>query len=166
MQITSCLRLCTPKHDIQNKLWWSLNWPIVQAHNGSVLPNLSMKGALGVTVNQTLESYSAAWGEPDAGKRAAILSQCWAEEGSYLDPSAHVEGRDALCAHIGEVLEKLPGARIELTSDISCHHGRLYFSWQLVSADGNVIIAGVDFGVLDAEGQIAQIVGFFNPPVA
>lgn len=125
-----------------------------------------MKGALWVTVHETVKVYSAAWGEPDAAKRATILSQCWAEEGSYLDPSAHVEGRDALNAHIGGVLEKLPGARIELTSDISCHHGRIYFSWQLVSADGRVILAGVDFGALDADGRIAQIVGFFNPPAA
>lgn len=98
--------------------------------------------------------------------RRALLEDVWAEDGTYQDPTADVAGREALVQHIGGFHQAMPGARIEMTSEVSQHHRRFYFAWRLVTGDGATAIEGVDFGTVDLEGRIAEIVGFFGPPGA
>lgn len=117
-----------------------------------------------MSIADSLAAYGAAWSESDAAKRDALLEQAWAEDGVYRDPMADVAGRAGLSAHIGGFLASQPGARIELTSAPSLHHGHIYFTWRMVAADGSVSIEGVDFGSYNGDEQITQIVGFFGPP--
>ncbi|MDU9003332.1 hypothetical protein [Sedimentitalea todarodis] len=56
------------------------------------------------------------------------------------------------------------GARIELTSKLLTHNDHVYFTWQMVTAEGKVAITGIDFGTPDAEGKLAQIIDFFGAP--
>ncbi|WP_372572827.1 nuclear transport factor 2 family protein [Ruegeria jejuensis] len=116
------------------------------------------------SLNETLASYGAAWRESDPDTRLAHLAACFAETGRYVDPSADVTGRAALSDHIGKVLAEF-GGRVELTSAPQHHHGMVHFTWRMVAGD-MVMIAGRDFARLDAEGQIAELVGFFGEPEA
>ena len=111
-----------------------------------------------------LKDYCLAWSTADDDTRAALLEKVWAEDGIYSDPSAEVRGRTALHAHIGSLHAKMPGTQIVLSTDASAHHGYLYFGWQMITAEGEVRINGVDFAQIDDTGRIAQIVGFFGPP--
>ena len=113
-----------------------------------------------------LQDYCLAWSTADDDARAALLARVWADAGVYSDPSAQVRGRAALHAHIGGMHAKMPGTRIVLSTQVSQHHGYLYFGWQMITADGDVRIDGVDFAQVDENGRIAQIVGFFGPPGA
>lgn len=113
-----------------------------------------------------LEKYIASWSEVDESARRALLEEAWAEDATYQDPTASVAGREALVQHIGGFHRAMPGAKIEMTSDVSRHNNRIYFAWRLVTVDGVSAIEGVDFGTLDADGRIAEIVGFFGPPGA
>ena len=108
-------------------------------------------------------AYGAAWLEPDAGERLALLETAWADDGRYEDPTGAAEGRAALSAHIGAFHAARPGARIEITSGVDRHHDVLRFAWRMVAADGSVAVEGIDFGVLAADGRLARIVGFFGP---
>ena len=94
----------------------------------------------------------------------ALLNTAWSDDGLYQDPTGEARGRDALSEHIGGFLHSQPGARIELNSGAAEHHGHIYFSWRMINAAGDVVISGVDFGTLDGERRIKQIVGFFGPP--
>lgn len=108
--------------------------------------------------------YGAAWSETDTEKRLALLEKAWAEDGVYTDPTAELEGRDALHAHIGAFLDQGTGASIVLTSKVDSHHGnRLRFSWSMVSKDGETMVTGIDYGELDDDGRLRLIVGFFGP---
>ncbi|MEM7069634.1 MAG: nuclear transport factor 2 family protein [Pseudomonadota bacterium] len=111
-----------------------------------------------------LRAYGMAWAEPDADKRVKWLEQCWADDGVYQDPSSDVTGREALVQHIGDQHKAFPGSRVELTSGFSEHHGKIQFLWRFVNAEGEVVINGIDFGTLDEDGRLCQIVGFFGPP--
>jgi hypothetical protein len=113
--------------------------------------------------DETIKLYCAAWSEPDAQRRQQMLDQVWAASGTYTDPTAHVEGRTALNAHIANFLKRTPGGRIAATSHVDIHHGNLRFTWKLVGVDGKTLSEGIDFGVLDSEGKIQMIVGFFGP---
>ncbi|MEP3278756.1 MAG: nuclear transport factor 2 family protein [Stappiaceae bacterium] len=116
------------------------------------------------SLKEVISAYGAAWSEPDADKRLALLTIAWSEDGLYQDPSGEAVGRQALSDRIGGFHAQQPGARVELTSGFSEHHGKIYFSWRMLTPDGNVAINGVDFGTLDDEGRLTQIVGFFGPP--
>ena len=115
-------------------------------------------------LDAVLQDYCAAWSTSDQATRAVLLERAWAEDGVYCDPSARVEGRAALDAHIGGMHAKLPGTRIALSTGVSQHHGCLYFGWQMITAEGEVRINGVDFAELADDGRIARVTGFFGPP--
>jgi len=117
-----------------------------------------------LALDEALATYGAAWVEPDADKRRALLEVCWSDDGHYMDPNGTARGRDALADLISEFQAQVPGARIELTSGASVHNGRIYFNWQMVTADGKVVVEGVDFGRLGKDGRLREIVGFFGPP--
>ena len=117
-------------------------------------------------MEEVLQAYVAAWGETDQAKRRALLEKAWDDDGVYQDPSADVQGREALVAHKGGFHQSMPGARIELATDVSRHHGNIYFAWKLVTADGSIMIEGVDFGMLAADRRISRITGVFGPPGA
>lgn len=117
-----------------------------------------------MSIQDVLAAYGSAWLEPDSAKRDALLEAAWSPDGTYCDPNSDVRGRAALSAHIAGFHASLPGARIELTSGASEHHGQIYFTWRMLDAGGNVAIEGVDFGHLDDTGRISQIVGFFGSP--
>jgi hypothetical protein len=114
-------------------------------------------------LTETIVMYCAAWGEPDVSKRTHMLKKTWARPGTYTDPTAHVEGREALIAHIGKFLEQYPGAQIVVSSAVDTHHERFRFRWKMLGADGSTALEGMDFGELDEKGQIRRITGFFGP---
>lgn len=125
------------------------------------------------SAQEAVDLYGAAWGESDEAKRRALLEKAWAEDGVYTDPTAYVEGREALVQHIGGFLSgqsAASGPSIQIASSVDVHHRRfLRFAWKLVAPDGTTVLApGMDYGELDEDGRLELIVGFFGPfpPVA
>jgi hypothetical protein len=114
-------------------------------------------------ITKTLTQYMAAWNEPDDAARSALLTQCWSDNGVYLDPNVLLAGRDALAVKIGEVLASRPGARLEFMSGIDVHHNMVRFLWRLVRADGTCGDTSIDFGEVGPDGRLVRIVGFFGP---
>jgi len=63
-------------------------------------------------IAEIVRHYVAAWNEADAAARSKLLQQCWAEGGTYVDPSVQLTGREALAAHIAKIQSGRPDARI------------------------------------------------------
>ena len=57
----------------------------------------------------------------------------------------------------------IPGCRIDPASGVDEHDGRFRFGWVMRDAEGGVVVEGVDFGTLGADGRISSITGFFGP---
>ena len=114
-------------------------------------------------VDEVVAAYAAAWNEPDVAARRQLLEKAWATGGTYTDPTAHVEGREALVQHISGYQKSLPNTRIAPTSLVDVHHDQIRFTWKILKADGSAISEGMDFGVIDGEGRLSKIVGFFGP---
>jgi hypothetical protein len=108
-------------------------------------------------------AYASAWEEADHAKRLGILETCWASDGVYLDPSGRAEGREALSNLIGGFQQTFAGHRIVLASGADEHDDYLRFAWTISGPDGSVVMEGVDFGQLDADGRLKLICGFFGP---
>jgi len=114
-------------------------------------------------LEKLVDLYCAAWGEPDAGRRSAMLREVSGDGATYTDPRTHASDLDQLVAHIGRVLAVRPGARVIRTSAVDSHHGLARFAWCVVLSDRTRLPEGVDFVELTADGKIARIVGFFGP---
>ncbi len=116
-----------------------------------------------VSLEQLIDTYCAAWSEPDPAQRERILKPVWAEQATYTDPRADLAGLAELVAHIGRILAGRPGAKIIRTSAVDSHHGWARFAWRVVQADGTMLPEGIDLAEISGDGKIVRIVGFFGP---
>jgi hypothetical protein len=110
-----------------------------------------------------VSAYGAAWLEPDEAARRKLLEAAWADDGVYCDPTGKAEGRESLVVHIAGMRAAFPDHRLDILSGVDDHDGYLRFSWALSGPDGSVVLEGVDFGTVAADGRLASIVGFFGP---
>ena len=117
-------------------------------------------------VDEIVDAYTAAWNEPDEGKRRQLLEVAWTDDGAYTDPQSDVAGREALVALIGGMHTQMPGARIDMASKLDLHHDKLRFAWRFANGDGSMTIDGIDFGELAEDGRLRKIVGFWGEPPA
>src|SRR5688572_13321661 len=99
-------------------------------------------------VTALVETYGEAWNEPDEAARRSRLETAWSDDGTYLDPTASVQGRDELLIHIAGFRTTFPGARIETTSGVEEHHDWFRFAWSMVDAAGAVAMEGLDVGTV------------------
>ena len=121
-------------------------------------------GQAKLSAEEAVEAYASAWNVADAAERRALLEKAWTDDGVYTDPTAEVKGREALLQHIAGFQAQGNGAKILRTSKVDSHHGtRLRFSWKMVSADGQTMAEGIDYGELAEDGRLKLIVGFFGP---
>lgn len=116
-------------------------------------------------IEQSVNDYVAAWNEPDAAARMALLEKAWATDATYTDPTANVKGRDGLSNLISGFLnnEQTKGASIVRKSGIDIHHRSFRFAWDMLTADGTVAASGIDYGEFGDDGELKKIVGFFGP---
>jgi hypothetical protein len=113
-------------------------------------------------VEELVDRYIAMWNETDAARRRGLIAAIWADGASYLDPVLSGEGRDGIDAMVKAVHEKYPGHRFKRTSDVNAHHDRAQFAWELGPEQGAVLVKGIDFATLSAEGRLKSVTGFFT----
>jgi hypothetical protein len=116
-----------------------------------------------MTADELIDVYGAAWQERDAAARAALLARCWAQDGTYRDPSIAVDGRVAFSEHLAGFQARMPGHRLERTTAIDEHHGWLRFGWRMLDPAGQVVLEGLDVAERGGDGLLRRVVGFFGP---
>ena len=143
--------------------WAMIAAILLSASSDAVAQPPRIDPAARAKIEEVVGAYAAAWNEPDIAARRQLLEKSWAAAGTYTDPTAHLEGREALVQHISGFQKGLPNTRIEPTSQVDVHHNQIRFTWKITKVDGTTASEGMDFGVIDADGRIAKIVGFFGP---
>jgi len=113
-------------------------------------------------VTNTVDTYLAMWNETDSATRADHISSAWSAAGHYIDPLMEGKGHDGLSAMVDGVQAQFPGGRFSRTTAVDEHHGLVRFGWQLAGADGTIIAAGLDVGVLAEDGRFDRIAGFLG----
>ena len=113
--------------------------------------------------DSVVDRYLAVWNETDAATRRAQVDELFAEGVRYIDPLASVTGRDALDGLIGAVHQQFPGLVFSRgDSGVDAHHDQGRFTWHLGPAGGEALVIGFDVAELDADGRIAQVLGFLD----
>jgi hypothetical protein len=111
-----------------------------------------------------VDTYLAMWNEPDRATRSELIEQAWVDDGHYVDPLLEATGHAELCDMVDGVRAQFPGSRLRRTTGVDAHHGLIRFGWELGAADGDVVVAGIDVGVVAPDGRLARIGGFFGDP--
>ena len=109
-----------------------------------------------------VDAHLAAYCEPDAARRLALIRETWSVEGRLVDPPLEARGHAGIADQAATLLSQFPGHRFERTSALDLHHQFLRYGWRLCSPAGETVLAGVDFMDLDVDGRIARVVGFFG----
>jgi hypothetical protein len=113
-------------------------------------------------VEATVDANLAAYGEPDAERRAALIAEAWASDGRLIDPPLDGQGHDGIDAMFVAVQGMFAGHSFRRTTAVDAHHDRARYGWELVAPDGTVALAGVDYAELDGEGRLRTVTGFFG----
>jgi len=106
------------------------------------------------------QSYAELW-SMDEKDRKARLAQVATPDVTYTDPNASISGADAFSDHIGQFQKQFPGAGFVITETFE-HHQRTLAHWDMVGADGNVMIKGTSFASLSEDGKFTSFTGFFG----
>jgi hypothetical protein len=115
-------------------------------------------------ITTTVDRYLAAYGEPDATRRADLIASAWAPDGRLVDPPAVGEGHDGIGALAQALQAQFAGHRFRRTSAVDAHHEVARYRWELVAPDGAVALAGMDVARFAPDGRLLEVTGFFGEP--
>jgi hypothetical protein len=110
----------------------------------------------------TVDTYLEAYSEPDSARRDELLEKVFAANGQLVDPPFEASGRQGVSDMVGNVLGQFPGHRFRRTSAIDSHHDAARYGWEMVAPDGTVTVAGIDVALLDDDGRLQRVTGFFG----
>lgn len=112
--------------------------------------------------NRLIDTYIACWNEADAGRRAGLAAEAFAEGATYVDPMMEGAGSDGIAAMIGAAQAHFPGLRFSRRGGVDAHHNLLRFAWELAPEGGAAVAAGTDVAELTADGRFARVIGFID----
>jgi hypothetical protein len=112
------------------------------------------------SVTKTIDAYFAFLNETDAGRLRAVATAAWRDDARYVDPHHDGSGRDVLVAMVEAVHAGYPGFTFRRTTGIDAYAGQARYGWDFRAPDGAVVMTGVDFATLAADGRLQQVTGF------
>ena len=118
------------------------------------------------SIETTVDGYFAIWNEADPARRRARLAAVWSPQASYVDPMFTAAGLDALDGLVGGLHQNYPGHTFRRTGALDVHHDRARWGWDFVGPYGSLVMSGIDVAILDADGRLRDVTGFFQPPAA
>jgi hypothetical protein len=112
-------------------------------------------------ITDLAQRYIEAWNVTDDEARRASLEAIFTEDGGYTDPTASVQGHEALVKHISAERAKFGDLRFSLGRLVSAHHDTVLFTWSLAAPGGAAVAKGYDAVVLQ-DGKFRQVYGYFD----
>ena len=103
-------------------------------------------------------AWVAAWNEPDAAKRRALLVNAVASDMRFRDAHGDVYGLDELLGHIGAVHQFMPGAHLEARGTLRRSHDTALADWAITAGD-KTLMTGTNVIRFGSDAKIADVVG-------
>jgi uncharacterized protein YndB with AHSA1/START domain len=113
-----------------------------------------------------VDRWFATWSESDAGTRDRSLAAITAPQVQFADKFSCIEGAGELSGHFAAAQRFMPGMRLERRGAIRHCQWHVLADWVAVGRDGEEKGHGTNLFVLDAEGRIATVTGFWAAPGA
>jgi hypothetical protein len=116
------------------------------------------------SIEATVRTYAAVWGEPDPAKRARMIEECFAADGRIATSGAGIRGRAELAAAITELRADPRGLAVRLAGPIDVQGRKFRIHSSIEQRDGGST-AFFDAGEVDADGRISILITFREPSV-
>jgi uncharacterized protein YndB with AHSA1/START domain len=124
---------------------------------GNVVTDLVHAGAA-----DTVDAWFAAWSDPDADTRDALLNTAVASRICCRDRFSLIDGVAELMPHLAAVHRFMPGMHVARDGEIRHCQGTVLADWTARTADGQARGRGTTVFVLDADGLIESVTGFWG----
>ena len=111
---------------------------------------------------ESLDHMLAAWNERDLDRIRGHLDRALAEDVLFCDPQHLVTGIDAFEKMVRNFRTDIPDANCKRTSGIDSHHGRYRYEWSVLDGE-TLVVPGFDVAIVDDEGRVNRVEGFFGP---
>ena len=109
-----------------------------------------------------VDRYVAAWNATDTETRRDLIAGAFTEDGRYVDPVMKSEGHSGIDAMLAGVQQQFPGFTLRRTGPVDAHNGLLRFAWELGPDGAEAPVAGIDIGVVAADGRLSAVTGFLD----
>ena len=126
----------------------------------SLFANL-IAGRAATGAASVVDRWFAAWGEPDATARERTLAAIAAAEIRFGDRFSCLDGITDINAHLTAAQRFMPGIRLERRGEIRQCQWHVLADWVAVASDGQERGRGTNLFVLDADGRITAVTGFW-----
>lgn len=109
----------------------------------------------------TIDRWFAAWSDPEAATRNAAVGDIASAAIRFNDRFSSIAGSDELEAHLAAVHRFMPGLRLERRGEVRHCQWHVLADWVALTTDGREQGQGTNLFVLDAEGRISDVTGFW-----
>jgi uncharacterized protein YndB with AHSA1/START domain len=109
-----------------------------------------------------VDRWFAAWGESDVAARERALATIAISDVRFQDKYSCIEGIDELKAHLATLQRFMPGVRLERRGGVRHCQWHVLVDWSASGSDGQPRGQGTNLFVLDADGRIAAVTGFWT----
>jgi hypothetical protein len=133
-------------------------WRYQLAVFGNVTANEARGGA-----SEAVDSWFAAWSEPDAATRESVLDRIASPDVRFRDQFSLIDGLDDLRPHLAAVHKFMPGMRVTRDGPVRHCQGMVLADWVAHGADGQAKGRGTNVFVFGPDGDIRSVAGFWGP---
>ncbi len=109
-----------------------------------------------------VDAWFAMWSDPNKDSRHRDLDRITARDVTMLDRFSTIYGIDDVRAHVDAVHQHMPGSVLKRDGDVQHCQGTLLAKWTVAGADGQPRGTGTNVFLLDADGRIQSVTGFWN----
>ena len=109
-----------------------------------------------------VDAFFAAWSEKDEGRRRSALAAVAADDVAFADAFSCTAGIDDLVHHLAAAQMHMPGVVLERSGDVRQCQGTAVVDWIAKGPDGAARGRGTNVLLLDPDGRLARVVGFWG----
>ncbi len=113
-------------------------------------------------VSDLVGRYLSVWNETDRQERLAIIQDVWETDCAPVDPPLDGVGHARVDATVEALHAYYPDHRFQGVGAVDQHHDAFGAPWQLRGPNGEVALAGTDYGIVGPTGRLCPVTGFFD----
>jgi hypothetical protein len=112
-----------------------------------------------------VDDWFDAWTLTDDRARDDAFARIADADVGFRDRYSQLDGLADVSAHAGAAQRFMPGVRLQRRGEIRHCQGMVLADWFAGTGDGQERMSGTSLFVFGADGRIASVTGFTNPPV-
>jgi uncharacterized protein YndB with AHSA1/START domain len=122
----------------------------------------AVSNEVSVDVSGAVDAWLDAWSDADRARRDAALVRIAVPHVSFRDRFSSVEGIEDVSSHLDAAQQFMPGLRLERDGAVRHCQGVVLTDWVARSTDGSQRGRGTNVFVLNADGRIESVTGFWS----